>query len=162
MPPRAFSKKTIETITRTIRVPYRENRSITKTSKFVSGPKGDVVDISTRRRLLQELAGAENAVVRLKVSVSIDLPSNFHSGAIADKASPAAVGRDDQEPRHRIDSVVEALPPLDDKIRRKGYAADRLCLKPRVQVNEILRSGSRVGQHPKIVADRKESIECSE
>jgi hypothetical protein len=71
------------------------------------------------RRLLQELAGVENAVVRLKVSVSIDLPSNFHSGAIADKASPAAVGRDQQERRHCIDSIVEALPPLGDKIRRR-------------------------------------------
>src|SRR5229473_132295 len=59
-------------------------------------------------------------------------------------------------------STVEALPPLDNKIRRNRHAAYRLDLKPRVQVNEILRSGSRVGQNPKIVADRKESIERSE
>jgi hypothetical protein len=50
---------------------------------------------------------------------------------------------------------VEALPPLGNKIRRNRYTVHRLDLKPRVQVKEILRSGSRVGQHPKIVADRK-------
>ena len=67
----------------------------------------------------------------------------------------AAVGRDEQKTRYRVNSVVEALPPLGHKIRRNRYTAYRLDLKPRVQVNEILRSGSRVGQHPKIVADRK-------
>src|SRR6202795_2049920 len=156
MTPRAFSKKTVEIITRAIRIPYRENRSITKTSKFVSGPKGDVVDISPRGCLFQELAGVKNTVIRLKVSVTINLPTNFHSGPIADEASPAAVSRDEQETRHRINSVVEALPPLGNKIRRNRHTAYRLNLKPRVQVNEVLRSGSRVGQHPKIVADRKQ------
>src|SRR5258708_23190537 len=38
-----------------------------KTSKFVSGPKGDVVDISPRGGLFQELAGVKNTVIRLKV-----------------------------------------------------------------------------------------------
>jgi len=155
MTPRAFSKKTIEIITRAIRIPDRENRSITKTSKFVSCPKGDVVDISPRGCLSKELAGVKNTVVRLKVSVTIDLPTNFHSGSIADETSRAAVGRDEQEPRHCIDSVVEVLPPLGNKIRRNRYTAYRLDLKPRVHVDEILRSGSRVGHHPKIVADRK-------
>src|SRR5712671_1148457 len=162
MTPRAFSKKTIEIITRAIRIPYRENRSITKTSKFVSGPKGQVVNVSPRGCLFQELAGVKNAVIRLKVSVTIDLPTNFHSGSIADEASSAAVGRDEQKTRYRVDSVVEALPPLGNQIRRNRHAAHRLDLKPRVHVNEILRSGSRVGQHPKIVADRKQSIERSE
>src|ERR1700730_11281815 len=162
MTPRAFSKKTIEIITRAIRIPYRENRSITKTSKFVSGPKGDVVDVSPRGCLSKELASVKNPVIRLKVSVTINLPTNFHSGPIADEASPAAVGRDEQKPRHRENRGVEALPPLGNKIRRNRYPAYRLDLKPRVQVNEILRAGSRVGQHPKIVADRKQSIERSQ
>src|SRR5580704_14650423 len=35
MTPRPFSRKTIEIITRAIRIPYRESRSITKTSKRV-------------------------------------------------------------------------------------------------------------------------------
>src|SRR6267154_1462559 len=52
----------IETITRALGITYRENRIITKSLKFVSGPKGDVVDISSGRRLFQELAGVENAV----------------------------------------------------------------------------------------------------
>src|SRR6267154_4969554 len=104
---------------------------------------------------LQELAGVKHTVIRLKVSVTIDLPANFHSGPIADEASSAAVGRDKQKTRYRVNSVVEALPPLGNKIGRNRYTAYRLDLKPRVQVNEILRSGSRVGQHSKIVADRK-------
>src|ERR1700730_16754782 len=104
----------------------------------------------------------KKAVIRLKVSVTLDLRTNLHSGSIADEARCAAVGRDEQEPRHCIDSVVEALPPLGNKIRRNRYTAYRLDLKPRVQVYEILRSGSRVGQHPKIVADREESIKRSQ
>src|SRR6266699_1395948 len=48
-----------------IRTPYRGNRSITRASKFVSGPKGHVVNVSPRRRLLQELAGVKNTVIRL-------------------------------------------------------------------------------------------------
>src|SRR5258706_5550764 len=161
MNPRVFGRKTIGIITRAIRIPYRKNRSITKTSKSVSGPKGDVVDISPRGCLFQELTGVKNTVIRLKVSVTINLPTNFHSGPIADEASPAAMGRNEQEARYRVASVVEALPPRGNKIRRNRHAAYRLDLKPRVQVNEILRSGSRVGQNPKIVADRKESIERS-
>ena len=94
--------------------------------------------------------------------MTINLPTNFHSGSIADEASSAAVGRDEQKTRYRVNSVVEALPPLGNKIRRNRYTAYRLDLKPRVQVNEILRSGSRVGQHPKIIADRKQGIERSE
>jgi hypothetical protein len=87
--------------------------------------------------------------------MTIDLPTNFHSGPIADEASSAAVGRDEQNTRYRVNSIVEGLPPLGNKIHRNRYTAYRLDLKPRVQVNEILRPGSRVGQHPKIVADRK-------
>jgi hypothetical protein len=94
--------------------------------------------------------------------VTINLPPNLHSGSIADKASSAAVGRDEQKTRYRINSVVEVLPPLGDEIRRNRYTAYRLDLKPRVHVNEILRSRSRVGQHPKIVANRKQRIERSE
>src|SRR5712692_11285119 len=126
-----------------------------KTSKLVSGPKGQVVNVSPRGCLFQELAGVKNTVIRLKVSVTINLTTNFHSGSIADEASSAAVGRDEQGTRYRVNSVAEALPPLGNKIRRNRYTAYRLDLEPRVQVNEILRSGSRVGQHPKIVADRK-------
>ena len=81
------------------------------------------------------------------------MPTNLHSGPIADKASPAAVGRDEQKPGYCIDSVVDALPPLGDKIRRKGYAADRLCLKPRVDINEVQRSRARIGEHSEVVAD---------
>src|SRR6266436_3949778 len=124
-------------------------------SKFVSGPKGQVVNVSPRGCLFQELAGVKNTVIRLKVSVTINLPANLHSGSIADEASSAAVGRDEQKTRYRVNSVVEVLPPLGDQIRRNRYTAYRLDLKPRVQVNEILRSGSRVGQHPKVIADRK-------
>src|SRR4029077_20921849 len=101
MTPRAFSKKTIEIITRAIRIPDRENRSITKTSKFVPGPKGDVVDISPRGCLSQELPCVENTVIRLKISVTINLPTNFHAGSVADEASSAAVGRDEQKTRYR-------------------------------------------------------------
>ena len=87
--------------------------------------------------------------------MTINLPANLHSGSIADEASSAAIGRDQQKTRYRVNSVVDVLPPLGDEIRRNRYTAYRLDLKPRVQVNEILRSGSRVGQHPKVVADRK-------
>ena len=78
-----------------------------KTSKFVSGPKGQVVNVSPRGCLFQELAGVKNTVIRLKVSVTINLPTNFHSGSIADEASSAAVGRDEQKTRYRVNSVVD-------------------------------------------------------
>src|SRR6185369_16739945 len=99
-----------------------------QTSKFVSGPQGQIVDVSPRGSLFQELAGIKHTVIRLEVSVTIDLPANFHSGSIADEASSAAVGRDEQKARYRINSVVEVLSPLGDKIRRNRYAAYRLDL----------------------------------
>src|SRR5258708_16044503 len=105
-----------------------------KTSKLVSGPKGEVVNVSPRGCLFQELAGVKNAIIRLKVSVTVNLPTNFHSGPIADEASPAAVGRDEQEPRHSIDSVAEALPPLATKIPRNRYPPTTLPPKPPVHV----------------------------
>src|SRR5712692_10700967 len=94
-----------------------------KTSEFVSGPKGQVVNISPRGCLFQELAGVKNTVIRLKVSVTVNLPANFHSGPIAEEASTAAVGRDEQKTRHRVNSVAEALPPLGNKIRRNRDTA---------------------------------------
>src|SRR5258708_10873349 len=73
-----------------------------KTSKFVSGPQGQVVKVSPRGCIFQELAGVKNTVIRLKVSVTINLPTNFHSGPITAKASPSAVGRHQQKTMHRV------------------------------------------------------------
>jgi hypothetical protein len=59
---------------------------------------------------LQELAGVKHNVIRLKVSVTINLPANFYAGSIANEVSSAAVGRDEQETRYRVNSVIEVLP----------------------------------------------------
>src|SRR5207302_4115357 len=120
------------------------------------------VNVAPWRGLLQELAGIKDPIIRLEISVAIDLPLDLDSWPVADEAGSARAGRNKQEAGNRVDSVVHVLSPLNNQIRRDGYCVWQLCLNPGMNVDEIDRPRTRVRENAKIVAKGEYGIERSQ
>ena len=95
--------------------------------------------------MFEKFAGIEDAVIRLKICVTVDLPTNFSARTIADKACAAPVGWNEQKSGNGVDTIVQVLPPLDHQIRDDRNAVAQLCLNLRMNVDEIDGTGPRVG-----------------
>ena len=62
-----------------------------------------------------------------------------------DKPRAATACGGEQKPRNGIHAVGQAFPPLHNQVRRNRHAAWKFRLQPRMHVNEIDRTGSRIG-----------------
>src|ERR1700722_71567 len=74
-------------------------------SEFVPEPKLHVVDVSSRRSLLEKVAGEKDSIVGLKPGVTVNLPTRLHTRSIAHEACTTAIGRDEQNPRNGVPTI---------------------------------------------------------
>src|SRR4029077_16177622 len=145
MIPKALSRNTTATRIRAANRPYLADCSMLTLLKFVARPKLHVVDVAAGRCLFEKFAGIEDAVIRLKICVTVDLPADFSARTIADKACAAPVGRNEQKSRNGVTPFFQVPPPLDHQIRDGRNAVAQLCLNLRMNVDEIDGTGPRVG-----------------
>ena len=82
-------------------------------SKLITKPEFHVIDVSSRCCFFQEPAGVKYAVVGLKISVPVNLVTDFGARPVADEPGTTAVGRHEQEPRYGVYAVVQVFPLLD-------------------------------------------------
>src|ERR1700751_3185737 len=120
--------------------------------ELVAGPQSPVVEVAPRLRLLQETARIKDPVIRLKPEVAIRLPSDLSAGPMADESRLTPIGRPDQEPRHSVDAILEALPPLKNPVDRQRHVMRKRRFDVRMNVNEVNGTGTCCGKDAKVVA----------
>src|SRR5579863_6495877 len=162
MIPRPLRTNTTAIRIRAATMPPCESRSINRSLKLVSRPQLQIINVAPWRGFLQELAGVKDTVVRLEIGVAVNLPFDLHAWPIADEPGLARAGRNKQEARNRIDSVVQVLSPLNNQVGRDGYRMRQLCLNPRMHIDEIHGARARVRYNPKIIAKGEYRIERSQ
>ena len=82
-------------------------------SKLITKPEFHVIDVSSRCCFFQEPASVKYAVVGLKISVPVNLVTDFGARPLTDEPATTAVGRHEQEPRYGVYAVVQVFPLLD-------------------------------------------------
>src|ERR1700728_1163785 len=106
-------------------------RAINRSLKLVSRPQLQIINVAPWRGFLQELAGVKDTVVRLEIGVAVDLPFDLHAWPIAYEPGLARAGRNKQEARNCIDSVVHVLSSVNKQVGRDRYRMRLLYLNPR-------------------------------
>ena len=68
-------------------------------------PKGEIIEILSRHRLLEKPAGIEDSVIGLKICMPVDLPSKLSTRPVPYKACEAVVSRPDQGTRNVVYAI---------------------------------------------------------
>src|SRR5580693_5109692 len=64
-----------------------------RSSKLVSCPQLQVINVAAGRRFFQKLPGIKNSVVGLKIRMPVDLPTDLGAWSVSDESRAASVGR---------------------------------------------------------------------
>src|ERR1700730_9051467 len=120
--------------------------------ELVGGPQSPVVEVAPRLRLLQETARIKDPVVRLKPEVAIRLPSDLSAGPVSDESCPTTIGSPDQEPRHGVNAILQALSPLNNPVDRHRHVMRQCRFDVEMNVNEVDGAGTRCGKDAEVVA----------
>src|SRR5882724_2135555 len=94
--------------------------------------------------------------------MSIRLPAHFRAWTVSDEARATFSRGNDQKSGDGIHSIAQALPPLKDPIDGGSHAVRQRRFSARVYVNKVDGAGSSRGENAKIIALRKQRIECAE
>src|SRR5258706_15308022 len=91
-------------------------RNVLPSLEFVAGPQCPVIEVASRLRVLQKTTCIKNPVIALKPKVRVGLPSHFHARPVSHKPFATTVGGSNQGAWYRVNSVLQALSPLNDPI----------------------------------------------
>src|SRR5712675_1474280 len=130
--------------------------------EFVAGPQCPVIEVAAWLTLFDKLARVKNSVVGLKPEVPIRLPPYFEARTMPDEPRIALSRGNNQKSGDRVHSISQALPPLKDPIDGGSHAVRQRRFSARVYVNKVDGAGSSRGENAKIIALRKQRIECAE
>src|SRR5712672_1917613 len=130
--------------------------------EFVAGPQCPVIEVAACLTLFDKLARVKNSVVGLKPDVPIRLPPHFEARTMPDEACVALSRRNNQKSGDEVHSISQALPPLKDPIDGDSYTLRQRRFNARVRVDKVDGAGSSRGENAKIIALRKQRIECAE
>src|SRR5712671_6009160 len=130
--------------------------------EFVAGPQCPVIEIAAWLTLFDKLARVKNSVVGLKPELPIRLPPHFEAWTMPDEPRIALSRGNNQKSGNRVHSISQALPPLKDPIDGGSHAVRQRRFSARVYVNKVDGAGSSRGENAKIIALRKQRIECAE
>src|SRR5258707_4669046 len=130
--------------------------------KLVPSPQRPIVQISSRALCFQELACIKDSVIGLSPQVAIYLPMNLSSRPVSNKPLPAVPCWDNKKAWHGVNSILQALSPLQDPVERPTHVMRKRGFDARMQVNEVHRTRAGCGQNTKVVTLRKQSIKRSQ
>src|SRR5580704_11931321 len=77
-----------------------------RSSKLVSCPQLQVINVAAGRRFFQKLPGIKNSVVGLKVRMSVNLPADLGAGSVPDESRATSVGRNEKKARYSVHTVL--------------------------------------------------------
>src|SRR5882724_919420 len=122
---------------------HREERSADFSRKaaswleFVAGPQCPVIKVASRLRVLQKTTCIKNPVIGLKPKVRVDLPSQFHARPVSDKPFATTVCGSNQGAWYGVDSVLQALSPLNNPIEGGSNAMRECQVKLGMKIDEV-------------------------
>src|SRR5258705_13958823 len=104
--------------------------------EFVAGPQCPVIKVASRLRVLQKTTCIKNAVIALKPNVRVDLPSQFHARPVSNKPFTTTVCGSNQGARYGVNSVLQALSPLNDPVEGSSNAMWERQVKLGMEIDE--------------------------
>src|SRR5580658_3557456 len=123
-----------------------------KFSKLIAGPQRPVVEIATRAGLLEKRTRKKDAVVGLKPQMALGLPSELRTGSVSNVSCATTVCSCNKEARHGVHTILNAFPPLKNPVNGNGEVMWKQGFEVRMQVDKVDRTGTRCGQHAKVVS----------
>jgi hypothetical protein len=130
--------------------------------ELVAGPQCPVIEVAAWLTLFDKLARVKNPVVGLKPEVTIRLPVHFRAWTIPDETRIALSCGNNQKSRDGIYTVAQTFSPLKYPIKGDSQIVPQRRFNMRVYVDKV--DGARTGgsEDAKIIALRKQGIECTE
>src|SRR5690349_14679756 len=117
--------------------------------KLVPNPQRPIIQISSTALFFQELSRIKDSVIGLGPQVAIYLPVNLSPWPVSNKPLPAVPCWNNEKPRHRVDSILQAFSPLQDPVERPAHVMRKRGFDAWMQVNEVHRTRAGCGQNPK-------------
>src|SRR6266853_1081047 len=91
----------------------------------------------------------------------VRLPANLRARTVSNETRVALSCRNNQKSGDGVDSISQALPPLKDPIHGGSHAVRQRRLDMRVYVDKVDGTRTSRGEDAKIIALRKQGIECT-
>src|SRR6266436_5624312 len=92
--------------------------------KLVADPQCPVIQVASRFCFLQKTSWIKDSVIPLKVKMGIRLPSRLDARSVSNEPCATIACWPDKESGDRVDTILEALSPLNNPIER---SSDIVC-----------------------------------
>src|SRR5689334_13660929 len=92
----------------------------------------------------------------------IHLPSNLDTRPVPYEPRPATIRRPDQETRHCVHAIFQALSPLNNPIEGRSHVVWERAFNLGVKIDEIDGTWTRSSQDPEVVPFGEQCTECAE
>ncbi len=129
-------------------------------SEFIGNPRGEIVYVLSRPRILEKPAGKKVGINGNKGDVPINVPLQYNLGLIPNIACCAVACGPDKYERVVINTVVYVLAPEEIPIDRKSNVGFEVEVDGRIDVDVVHRADQAI--LAEICPFGKEWVECLE